>query len=116
FPFPPLPKGEFHPRGEVGKEFAGIKRDAQIVRWFIQDEMELDFEASPLGELQHVYEQADPNMPLPDFESIPVDRKRHDSHRGTQYQRLAWAICVLYGSDAVEQMDGSFVSAEVLGA
>ena len=48
FPFPPLPKGEFHPRRELADRFALIKRDAKIVRWFIEDEMELDFGSSPL--------------------------------------------------------------------
>jgi len=116
FPFPPLPKGDFHPRRELADPFALIKRDARIVRWFVEDEMELDFGASPLRQFLDAYEQADPKMVLPPFESIPVEQRRYQMHGDAQFERLAWAIWVLYGSDAVEQMDGSFVKHEVLGA
>ena len=42
-----------------------IKRDAQIVRWFVEDEMELDFGESPLRQFLDAYKQADPNMVVP---------------------------------------------------
>jgi hypothetical protein len=115
FPFAALPKGEFHPRRELGDPYALIKRDAQIVRWFVEDEMQLDFGASPLRPFLDAYERADPNMVLPAFESIPVEQRRYQMHGDAQFERLAWAIWVLYGGGAVEQMDGSFLRAEVLG-
>ncbi len=116
FPYPALPKGEFHPRRELADPFALIKRDARIVRWFVEDEMQLGFGASPLRQFLDAYEQADPNVALPPFESIPVEQRRYQMHGDAQFERLAWAIWVLYGSGALEQMDGSFVRAEVLGA
>jgi hypothetical protein len=116
FPYPTLPKGEFHPRRDLGHWHDLVQRDARIVRWFIRDEMGLDFGDSPLAEFMAAYEQADPNMEVPPVESIPLERRRHLLHGSAQFERLAWAIWVLFGSDAVEQMDGSFVRHEVLGA
>jgi hypothetical protein len=78
--------------------------------------MGLDFGDSPLGEFMSAYDQADPNMVVPPFESIPLEQRRYLLHGSAQFERLAWAIWVLYGNDAVEQVDGSFVRHEVLGA
>jgi len=116
FPYPALPKGEFHPRRDLDHWHALVQRDARIVRWFIEDEMGLEFGDSPLAEFIGAYDQADPNIVVPAFESIPLEQRRHFLHGSAQFERLAWAIWVLYGSDAVEQMDGSFVRYEVLGA
>jgi hypothetical protein len=71
--------------------------------------MGLDFGDSPLGEFIGAYDQADPNMVVPPFESIPLEQRGYLLHVNAQFERLAWAIWVLHGSDAVEQMDGSFV-------
>ena len=116
FPYPALSRGEFHPRRDLDHWHALVQRDARIIRWFIQDEMDLDFGDSPLGQFMGLYDQADPNMVVPPFESIALEQRRYLLHGSAQFERLAWAIWVLYGSDAVEQMDGSFVRREVLGA
>jgi len=114
FPFPPLPKGEFHPRRELGQWHDLVQRDVRIIRWWIEDEMGLEFEASPLSEALDLYTRADPNMVVPDFDDIPTERSQHGLHFSAQFERLAWAIWVLYGSDAVERMDGSFVRREIM--
>jgi hypothetical protein len=114
-PYPALPRGEFHPRRELGHWHALVQRDARIVRWFIEDEVGLAFGDSPLGDFLRAYDQSDPNIVVPPFESIPLEQRRYLLHGSAQFERLAWAIWVLYGGDAVEQMDGSFVRHGVLG-
>jgi hypothetical protein len=114
FPYAALPKGEFHPRRDSLHWHDLVQRDVQIIRWFIQDEMGLKFEESPLKHVLDIYIQVDPNVVVPAFDDIPVKRSRHGLHFSAQFERLAWAIWVLYGNDAVERMDGSFVRREIM--
>src|SRR5258708_35025486 len=86
FPYPALPRGEFHPRRDLGHWHALVQRDARIVRWFIQDEMGLHFGDSPLGEFMGAYDQADPNMVVPPFQSIPLEQRRHLLHGSAQFE------------------------------
>ncbi|HET9683639.1 MAG TPA: hypothetical protein VFP15_06015 [Gemmatimonadaceae bacterium] len=114
FPLPPLPSGEFHPRRDLGHWHDLVQRDVGIIRWFIQDEMGLNFEESPLKQALDIYVQVDRNVVAPAFDDIPIERRQHGLHFSAQFERLAWAIWVLYGNDAVERMDGSFVRREIM--
>src|SRR5438132_9285693 len=87
FPFPPLPKGEFHPRRDLGHWHNLVQRDARIIRWFVQDEMHLEFGASPLGELLVTYESADRDIVVPPVEAIPIHRRRHYLQLSGQFER-----------------------------
>lgn len=117
FPFPPLPEGEVSPRHEPGHWYDLVQRDARMVRWLVEEHMLLKVGASPLGKLLDAYAKVDPNATVPVFDDIPPERRRYGLHISAQFERLAWAIWALYGSEGrVERMDGSFVTREVLDA
>ncbi|HET7786485.1 MAG TPA: hypothetical protein VFL36_10965 [Myxococcales bacterium] len=101
-------------RRDLGHWHDLVQRDVQIIRWFVQDEMGLKFEESPLKDALDIYVQVDPNIVVPAFDDIPVKRSQHGLHFSAQFERLAWAIWVLYGNDAVERIDGSFVRREIM--
>ncbi len=117
FPYPPLPEGEVSPRHEPGHPYDLVQRDARIIRWFVEDEMGLKFESSPLGHLLDAYDKWDRNAAVSAPEDIPKERRRYLLHFSAHFERLAWAIRALYGAEGrVERMDGSFVRREVLAA
>lgn len=116
FPFSSPPKGEVSPRPEPGHWYDLVRRDSEIIRWFVEDHMGLQFGASPLGDLLALYAQVEPNAPSPAIEKMTPESARFGLHITAQFARLAWAIRVLYGNRAVEQIDASFVTHEVLDA
>ncbi len=116
FPFSPLPKGEVSPRHEPGHWYDLVRRDCEIIRWFVEHEMRLKFRASPLGDLIELYDKVDPNVPAPPIEALSTEVARFGLQITAQFQRLAWAVRALYGNDAVKQIDASFVTCEVLDA
>jgi len=86
---PDATKGEFHPRRELRHWHDLVERDVQIIRWFVQDEMGLKFEVSPLKYALDIYSQVDPNIVAPAFEDTPVKRSQHGLHFFAQFERLA---------------------------
>jgi hypothetical protein len=116
FPFPRLPKGEVSPRHEPGHWHDLVRRDIDIIRWFIEQEMALRFSPSPLLDLLTLYAQVERNASGPRIEDIPTDRARFGLHITAQFERLAWAVRALYGNDAVERIDATFVTDEILDA
>ncbi len=92
-----------------------LERDVQIIRWFIEEREGLRIKASPLVDLLGAYAVADLNAPSKSVESIPPDTALFLLHASAHFMRLAWAIRALCGRDSLEQVDASFITAELLG-
>lgn len=114
FPFPPLPQGQVSRRKEPGHWYDLVRRDCEIIRWFVEQKMRLKFRASPLGDLIELYEKVDAKAPAPPIEALSSEVAQFGLHLTAQFERLAWAVRALYGNDAVEQIDASFVTREIL--
>ena len=116
FPFEPVPRGEVSPGVEAGHWYDLVQRDWKVIRWFVEEEMGLEFRPSPLRDLCDKYQAVDRDAPAPALEELDRDTASFGLHITTSYGRLAWAVRALYGADAVDQIHASFVRDELLGA
>lgn len=115
FPFERVPPGEINPQPGSGDPQQLLQRDIQIIRWFIEKREGRQIKASPLGGLLDAYAQVDLKNPSKTIEDLPPRVAQFQLHAGAHFFRLAWAIRVLCKNDALEQVDGSFISTELLG-
>src|SRR5216684_374225 len=115
FPFERVPQGEIQPQTGPGDLQQLLQRDIEIIRWFIEKREGRQFKASPLGDLLNACAQADLKSPSKRIEDLPPSLAKFQLHAVAHLTRLAWAIRVLCGNDALEQVDGSFISTELLG-
>ena len=76
FPFSPLPNGEVSPRYEKDKWYELMRRDCQIIRWFVEEEMRLEFRPSPLAELLDLYDKLDANTRASSIEALSTEVAR----------------------------------------
>ena len=115
FPFEALPEGEVTPWPGPGDRQELLERDVRIIRWFIEQREGRKIGTSPLGDLLEAYKGADLNAPSTTVESVPTDTALFLLHASAHFMRLAWAIRALCGRGALEQVDGSFITDELLG-